>query len=112
VLDAKKAFVSLSLFNLLNEPIGMVPTLITKWVQAVVSFRRVNDFLNCEELDPSAVHHVMSSSSDEDASAVIVKNGSFVWQEEDQKKSQSNENGVTDKLVRFYDKKFFSFKIS
>lgn len=79
VLDATKAFVSLSLFNTLRFPLTMLPMLITNMVQVSccfydyslestfsvisiylqtqVSVKRINKFLNSEELDPDNVQH-------------------------------------------------------
>jgi hypothetical protein len=86
VLDAQTAFVSLSLFNILRFPLSMLPLLITNIVQVrspraedlgliyfllffsslngpffilqtSVSVKRINKFLNSEELDSTAVSH-------------------------------------------------------
>lgn len=81
-LDAEKAFVALSLFNILRFPLSMGPMLITNMVQvmravvryykslsrlqfahcllilqASVSLKRLNKFMNHEDLDPHAVDH-------------------------------------------------------
>ncbi len=55
VLTANKAFVSLSLFNLLNYPLSILPGVITFAVQAGVSLGRLNKFLRSSELDPNSV---------------------------------------------------------
>ncbi|RZF36743.1 hypothetical protein LSTR_LSTR005056 [Laodelphax striatellus] len=74
VLDSKKAFVSLSLFNILRFPLSMLPMLITNIVQAGVSIERINKFMNTEELDPNSVQH---NESEDDP--LIIENGSFSW---------------------------------
>ncbi|XP_039283752.1 multidrug resistance-associated protein 1 isoform X2 [Nilaparvata lugens] len=74
VLDSKKAFVSLSLFNILRFPLSMLPMLITNIVQAGVSIERINKFMNSEELDPNSVEH---NESEDDP--LIIENGSFSW---------------------------------
>ncbi|GJQ76624.1 hypothetical protein Trydic_g5971, partial [Trypoxylus dichotomus] len=61
-LDATKAFVSLSLFNILRFPLSMLPMMISNMVQAWVSVKRINKFMNCDELDPNNVHHDPSES--------------------------------------------------
>uniref|UniRef100_A0A8C5WUT1 ABC-type glutathione-S-conjugate transporter n=1 Tax=Laticauda laticaudata TaxID=8630 RepID=A0A8C5WUT1_LATLA len=53
VLDAKKAFVSLSLVNILNTAHSFLPFSINAVVQAKVSIRRLATFLSLEELDQS-----------------------------------------------------------
>ena len=58
VLDAEKAFVSLSLFNILRFPLSMLPMLIANMVQAKVSLERLQKFLTASELDPTNVQVV------------------------------------------------------
>ncbi|KAF3854047.1 hypothetical protein F7725_014735 [Dissostichus mawsoni] len=55
ILDAEKAFVSLSLFNILRFPLNMLPQVISSMVQASVSLKRIESFLSHEELDPNSV---------------------------------------------------------
>ncbi len=55
ILTANKAFVSLSLFNLLNYPLSILPAVVTFAVQAGVSLGRLNTFLRSSELDPNSV---------------------------------------------------------
>lgn len=74
LLDAKKAFVALALFNILRLPINLMSQTISLLVQAVVSIRRIQDFLVLTDLDPTNVHH--STLSDY---AIEVENGSFSW---------------------------------
>ncbi|XP_064080545.1 multidrug resistance-associated protein 1-like [Macrobrachium nipponense] len=74
VLDAKTAFVSLSLFNLLRFPIAMLPMLISSLVQASVSLKRMNKFMNVDELDPNSVIHDTQESR-----PIVVENGTFAW---------------------------------
>uniref|UniRef100_A0A8C3AEQ9 ATP-binding cassette, sub-family C (CFTR/MRP), member 3 n=1 Tax=Cyclopterus lumpus TaxID=8103 RepID=A0A8C3AEQ9_CYCLU len=55
ILDAERAFVSLSLFNILRFPLNMLPQVISSLVQASVSLKRIQRFLSHDELDPSSV---------------------------------------------------------
>uniref|UniRef100_A0A6I8P857 ABC-type glutathione-S-conjugate transporter n=1 Tax=Ornithorhynchus anatinus TaxID=9258 RepID=A0A6I8P857_ORNAN len=55
VLDAEKAFVSLSLFNILRFPLNMLPQVISNLTQTSVSLKRIQQFLNHDELDPDCV---------------------------------------------------------
>ncbi|KAF8763126.1 Multidrug resistance-associated protein 1 like [Argiope bruennichi] len=50
-LDAATAFVSLSLFNILRFPLTMLPHLITTMILVSVSVKRLNKYMNSEELD-------------------------------------------------------------
>ncbi|KAL1139319.1 hypothetical protein AAG570_006305 [Ranatra chinensis] len=74
VLDSKKAFVSLSLFNILRFPLSMLPMMITNTVQASVSVNRINKFMNAEELDPEAVIH-----EEKEVDPLVIEDGTFSW---------------------------------
>lgn len=50
-------FVSLALFNILRQPMTMFPLMITQVMQALISVKRINKFLNSEDLDPNTVSH-------------------------------------------------------
>ncbi|XKL66876.1 hypothetical protein PGB90_010296 [Kerria lacca] len=74
ILDEKTAFVSLSLFNILRFPLSMLPMLISNLVQTSVSVKRINKFLNSEELNPKAVYHENKQEP------LIIENGTFSWE--------------------------------
>ncbi|XP_062927402.1 canalicular multispecific organic anion transporter 1 isoform X1 [Mobula hypostoma] len=57
VLDAGKAFTSISLYNILRFPLTMLPMLISSVTQAVVSCKRLEKFLGGKDLDTSAIQH-------------------------------------------------------
>ncbi|XP_025986918.1 multidrug resistance-associated protein 1 isoform X4 [Solenopsis invicta] len=78
VLTSKIAFVSLSLFNILRFPLSMLPMMIGNIVQAYVSVKRINKFMNMEELDPNNVQHDPSEPH-----ALVIENGSFCWDSEE-----------------------------
>ncbi|XP_041075962.1 ATP-binding cassette sub-family C member 3-like isoform X1 [Polyodon spathula] len=79
VLDAKKAFVSLSLFNILRFPLNMLPQVISSLVQASVSLKRIQSFLSHDELDPDSVDKKNIASG----CVVTVVNGKFTWAKSD-----------------------------
>ncbi|TRY91587.1 hypothetical protein DNTS_021753, partial [Danionella cerebrum] len=74
VLDAEKAFTSISLFNILRFPLAMLPQLISVMVQTAVSKKRLEKFLSGDDLDTLAVSHDPSISS-----AVSLSSGTFSW---------------------------------
>ncbi|XP_063974569.1 multidrug resistance-associated protein 1 isoform X1 [Diachasmimorpha longicaudata] len=78
VLNSSKAFVSLSLFNILRFPLSMLPMMISNVVQASVSVKRINIFMNNEELDPDNVQHDQA-----EIDPLIIENGSFTWDSAD-----------------------------
>ncbi|XP_035695059.1 multidrug resistance-associated protein 1-like [Branchiostoma floridae] len=74
ILDAEKAFVALSLFNILRFPINMIPSLISSFVQARVSLQRLENFLSHDELDPNNVdRHVLTGPP------ITINDGTFSW---------------------------------
>ncbi|XP_069971116.1 ATP-binding cassette sub-family C member 3 [Penaeus vannamei] len=75
VLDAKKAFVAISLFDIMRLPIVMLPTTISQVIQAMVALKRVQNFISAEEVDPTAVTWDRS-----EAAAVIIRGGQFSWE--------------------------------
>ncbi|XP_076457656.1 multidrug resistance-associated protein 1-like [Babylonia areolata] len=76
-LDAQKAFVSLSLFNILRFPINLLPMIISFLAQAQVSLSRIGKFLSNEDLDESNVHFDRNAGS-----AVSISSGTFTWDQE------------------------------
>ncbi|KAJ8730882.1 hypothetical protein PYW08_002295 [Mythimna loreyi] len=78
VLDSKRAFVALSLFNILRFPLSMLPNVISNVVQTSVGIKRLNKFLNCDELDITSVEH-----DPKDPNPIVIENGHFTWGEQD-----------------------------
>nr|UEO57355.1 ABCC1 [Conogethes punctiferalis] len=76
-LDSKRAFVSLSLFNILRFPLSMLPNVISNVVQTSVGIKRLNKFMNCEELDEGAVEH-----DPKEPNPLVIENGHFSWGEQ------------------------------
>ncbi|NWS44058.1 MRP3 protein, partial [Probosciger aterrimus] len=78
ILDAEKAFVSLSLFNILKFPLSMLPQVISNIVQTSVSLKRIQQFLSHDELDPNSVETKVIAPGN----AISVTNASFSWGKE------------------------------
>ena len=74
ILDANTAFVSLTLFNLLRVPMNLLPILLVFLVQCQVSLKRVNKYMNSDELDPNAISH-----DDIGKEVIKVEQGNFSW---------------------------------
>ncbi|NWW02027.1 MRP1 protein, partial [Oreocharis arfaki] len=80
VLDAEKAFVSLTLINILNTAHSFLPFSINAAVQAKVSLNRLAAFLNLEELNPESSHR--STSGCGELLCITIRNGTFCWSKE------------------------------
>ncbi|XP_068886330.1 ATP-binding cassette sub-family C member 6 isoform X4 [Aphelocoma coerulescens] len=79
VLDAEKAFVSLTLINILNTAHSFLPFSINAAVQAKVSLNRLAAFLNLEELSPESSRRSTSGSAQ---TSITIRNGTFCWSKE------------------------------
>ena len=73
-LSGVKAFVTLNYMNILRMPLGFLPTLVTWIVQAMVSLKRIDKFLNSDELVDDMIEHEPSETE-----AIVVENGTFRW---------------------------------
>ncbi|KAK2536899.1 Abcc3 [Columba livia] len=78
ILDAEKAFVSLSLFNILKFPLSMLPQVISNIAQTSVSLKRIQQFLSHDELDPNCVETKVIAPGN----AISVTNATFSWGKE------------------------------
>ncbi|XP_063312149.1 ATP-binding cassette sub-family C member 3 [Pelobates fuscus] len=75
ILDAEKAFVSLSLFNILRFPLNMLPQVISNLAQASVSVKRIQNFLASDELDENAVNREKTVPG----ISITIRDGTFSW---------------------------------
>ncbi|CAF1923142.1 unnamed protein product [Rotaria magnacalcarata] len=76
ILTAEKAFVSLALFNLLRFPLVVFPSIINSIIEAHVSNKRIQTFLNNEEIDEAAV---IKTAIDSEHNIIKIEDGSFQW---------------------------------
>ena len=76
ILTPDKAFVCISLFNLVRLPLAMFPFSLKLFISLLVSMRRITDFLNADEL-----HNCLENKSlpDKETNAVEVKTAFFSW---------------------------------
>ncbi|XP_054163879.1 multidrug resistance-associated protein 1-like [Oppia nitens] len=74
ILDANKAFVSLSLFNIIRIPLGYLPLILSMGAMFLVSINRIDKYLNADEIDLKAITH-----KSEVKYPVIIENGVFSW---------------------------------
>ncbi|XP_066905603.1 multidrug resistance-associated protein 1 [Halyomorpha halys] len=74
ILDSSKVFVSISLFNIMQTPLMMVPMVLSSAIQAAVSIKRINRFLNSEDLDLNIVTH-----DTKDEEPLVMEKCTFSW---------------------------------
>ncbi|XP_075974899.1 multidrug resistance-associated protein 1-like isoform X2 [Anticarsia gemmatalis] len=78
VLDSQRVFVALSLFNILRFPMSMLPHVLSNVVQTYVSIKRLNKFLNSDQLDSSVINH-----NPDESDQIVVEEGTFSWEDDD-----------------------------
>ncbi|KAJ2123708.1 hypothetical protein IW147_002301 [Coemansia sp. RSA 720] len=82
-LTPQLVFVSLTLFNMLRFPLSFGPMVIPSVLEAMVSSRRIFDFLTAGEIDFAAIEREPydrdASSTCTDDVLVSVENGTFKW---------------------------------
>ncbi|XP_068425589.1 multidrug resistance-associated protein 1-like [Clinocottus analis] len=76
VLDAQKIFVSVALINILKMPLSQFPFAMSTSMQAVVSLKRLGNFLSQDELKPDNVKRLPQSA---DGDAVRIQDGFLSW---------------------------------
>ena len=74
VLTAEKAFVTLSYMGQLSMQIVALPMVIVSVIQANVSLKRLNTFMNCKERQPVGNQHDTSKRI-----SVRIMQGNFKW---------------------------------
>eukprot|EP00698_Gefionella_okellyi_P004133 TRINITY_DN13869_c0_g1_i1.p1 TRINITY_DN13869_c0_g1~~TRINITY_DN13869_c0_g1_i1.p1 ORF type:complete len:1343 (-),score=367.63 TRINITY_DN13869_c0_g1_i1:24-4052(-) len=87
-LDAQKAFVTISLLNIMRFPLLMLPQLVTGLGECKVSITRIEKFLLCDEVDTAAVERrttpaaiIIPGAREPVQAAVAVCDGTFAWGE-------------------------------
>lgn len=76
ILTPQIAFVSLTLFNMLRQPMTQIGMLIQQTVQAIVSNKRLKDFLVADELDTDAIERSFDYS---ETTPIEVEQADFSW---------------------------------
>ncbi|KAF9438519.1 hypothetical protein BGZ76_007193 [Entomortierella beljakovae] len=81
-INPQTVFVSISLFALLNRPIGMLSHIIAMLVSATVATKRIQKFLLAEEIEGSNSELIRTLPEDESAPVIEIKDAVFAWEQE------------------------------
>ncbi|KAF8337342.1 multidrug resistance-associated ABC transporter [Cantharellus anzutake] len=79
-LTVPTAFTAIAIFNMLRIPLNVIPNFVVQLLQASVSLKRIEEFLNEEEVDPevsSLKREVVRTSSQ--PSSIGIRSASFQW---------------------------------
>ncbi|XP_038214940.1 multidrug resistance-associated protein 1 isoform X1 [Zerene cesonia] len=74
ILTPVRVFVSMSLFYTMHLPLGLLPLIVVSAIETAVGMKRLNKFMNCEELDIDSVEH-----DPKDPNPLSIENAHFSW---------------------------------
>ncbi|TFK51703.1 multidrug resistance-associated ABC transporter [Heliocybe sulcata] len=78
-LTSDVIFPSISLFMLLQFPLAMFSQVTSNIIEAVVSVRRLSDFLRATELQPDAVNVLAAADPKMGEEVLSIERGEFTW---------------------------------
>ncbi|KAG0345643.1 Multidrug resistance-associated protein 1 [Podila humilis] len=81
-MSPQKVFVSISLFRMLNHPIGMLSHIIALTISVQVASGRIQKFLLAEEILESATETVTEMPQDPTIPVIEIKDAVFAWETE------------------------------
>lgn len=93
-------FPALSLFNLLTEPINLLPNMISEIVEAKIALRRITEFLIMADLEEDAIKRTSKTLAAGDV-AVSVKNATMVWSAEKSKQRKLEDSDIALSVPEF-----------
>ncbi|KAI7821503.1 hypothetical protein BC939DRAFT_504298 [Gamsiella multidivaricata] len=76
-LDIRRIFTTITLINMLEDPVGSISSSISTIVSGKVAYNRLRDFFNSEEVDEDNVLRELSPADSE--LAYEISNGTFGW---------------------------------
>lgn len=86
-LDPTIAFTSINLFHNINHPFSLVALLMPRYVEALISLKRLTKFMNGEDISSDVVE-----KTSEGQSAISVKDGIFMWEKTNSKPTLTDIN--------------------
>lgn len=78
-LTSDRIFPSISLFMLLNFPLAMFSQVTSNIIEAMVSVKRLSEFLAADELQPDARQTIKGNKLEIGDEVVTIRGGEFFW---------------------------------
>ena len=88
ILTAEKVFGTVAIFNVVRIPMNQFPRFLMESVKLLVSVRRIDKYLNCNDLEPEEADESKSSPQ----TAVCFKNANYSWDDNDANPTLSDIN--------------------
>ncbi|KAF9376144.1 hypothetical protein BGX21_003578, partial [Mortierella sp. AD011] len=86
-LNSETIFVSITLFSVMNRPLGLIAHMISRTIGTNVGVKRIQKFLLLEEIDTTVVRRYsrqpqfsIPGKDTKKPSAIDVENGTFMWE--------------------------------
>jgi ABC-type multidrug transport system fused ATPase/permease subunit len=92
VLDITVAFTTLSLLGLITGPIMTIPALFQRYFQAVISLRRLQDFLQASALERYVTRlgvEDIDTNGEDQCDAIVFKHASLSWRSDENAKADA-----------------------
>jgi len=100
LINAEKVFVSITLFALLNQPVGDISQIIECLIGLKVANRRIQTFLLKEEMDPSAVQRIPHLPRDPRTPVIQFSDATLAWgPENEEEEATAEEESETTALL-------------
>ena len=93
-MDLPTAFAVIALINMLRGPIIEMPWFVTETLQLLVSMKRIQDYVETDEIDPQKL---VNREEDSSNSAIKIDNKSFSWGIMKMKKEDGEDDDSKDK---------------
>jgi ABC-type multidrug transport system fused ATPase/permease subunit len=98
-INPQRIFVSITLFNLLNRPLGMFSHIIAELIGVTVASSRIQKFLLAEEVSESSIDSSKSMPDDPNTPVIEIKDGVFAWEQEGPEVETEKEKKKREKLA-------------
>ncbi|KAG0301037.1 hypothetical protein BGZ98_008669 [Dissophora globulifera] len=76
-LDIRRIFTTITLFNMLEDPLSMINTSVSAIIGGKVAYGRLKEFLNSEEIDEENVQRNLDATASDLAYEIV--DGTFGW---------------------------------
>ncbi|KAF9110657.1 hypothetical protein BGX27_006050 [Mortierella sp. AM989] len=98
-VNPQRIFVSITLFNMLNRPIGMLSHIIAEAIGVTVATTRIQKFLLAEEISESTTEVIKTLPEDLSIPLIEIKDGIFAWETEGPEVETEKERKSREKLA-------------
>lgn len=94
-INSQTIFVSITLFGLVNRPIGMISYIMGDTIGLYVSTRRIQDYLLAEELSEDQIDRWDELPQDHTVAPIEIQDATFGWDKEQKQPLYDSSSGIT-----------------